>query len=183
MIKPLISLATVLALAAPLCLAQQPERKEGRPREEKKYHRELMTQIVKGGAEKAAAELEADAVRNPGDPETDFCLAAAYAKLGDRAKAVAHAKAAVARGLDAGRFVAGPRAIFAPLAEDPEFVHLRQQVLEFLYAKHGHPAGTQAGNQAETAAVSPAGTRLAAVAKSDAAVDSPKPGAPGTAAA
>lgn len=69
------------------------------------------------------------------------------------------------------------------LAEDPEFVHLRQQVLEFLYAKHGHPAGTQAGNQAETAAVSPAGTRLAAVAKSDAAVDSPKPGAPGTAAA
>ncbi|MEZ5303859.1 MAG: alkaline phosphatase D family protein [Verrucomicrobiales bacterium] len=111
----------VLALAAPLCLAQQPERKEGRPREEKKYHRELMTQIVKGGAEKAAAELEADAVRNPGDPETDFCLAAAYAKLGDRAKAVAHAKAAVARGLDAGRFAAGPRAIFAPLAEDPEF--------------------------------------------------------------
>ncbi len=26
------------------------------------------------------------------------------------------------------------------LAEDPEFVHLRQQVLEFLYAKHVHPA-------------------------------------------
>ncbi|QFU74293.1 ABC transporter ATP-binding protein [Halioglobus maricola] len=25
------------------------------------------------------------------------------------------------------------------LAEDPEFVHLRQQVLEFLYAKHSHP--------------------------------------------
>ncbi|MFT6286981.1 MAG: nitrate/nitrite transport system ATP-binding protein [Halieaceae bacterium] len=25
------------------------------------------------------------------------------------------------------------------LAEDPEFVHLRQQVLEFLYAKHGNP--------------------------------------------
>ena len=26
------------------------------------------------------------------------------------------------------------------LAEDPEFVHLRQQVLEFLYSKHSHPA-------------------------------------------
>ena len=26
------------------------------------------------------------------------------------------------------------------LAEDPEFVHLRQQVLEFLYAKHTNPA-------------------------------------------
>jgi nitrate/nitrite transport system ATP-binding protein len=26
------------------------------------------------------------------------------------------------------------------LAEDPEFVHLRQQVLEFLYAKHSNPA-------------------------------------------
>lgn len=25
------------------------------------------------------------------------------------------------------------------LAEDPDFVHLRQQVLEFLYAKHAHP--------------------------------------------
>ncbi|MAT91285.1 MAG: bacitracin ABC transporter ATP-binding protein [Halioglobus sp.] len=46
------------------------------------------------------------------------------------------------------------------LAEDPVFVHLRQQVLEFLYAKHGHvkrdapraPAAGQADVQAGPAA-------------------------------
>lgn len=34
------------------------------------------------------------------------------------------------------------------LAEDPEFVHLRQQVLEFLYAKHSNPA-QQVAQEAE----------------------------------
>ena len=40
------------------------------------------------------------------------------------------------------------------LAEDPEFVHLRQQVLEFLYAKHSNPAqaaGNTQGQEADTA--------------------------------
>lgn len=33
------------------------------------------------------------------------------------------------------------------LAEDPEFVHLRQQVLEFLYAKHSNPADMKSQEQ------------------------------------
>lgn len=39
------------------------------------------------------------------------------------------------------------------LAEDPKFVHLRQQVLEFLYAKHSNPADKEKNDTAEVAAV------------------------------
>ncbi len=44
------------------------------------------------------------------------------------------------------------------LAEDAEFVHLRQQVLEFLYAKHGNPqqvAASEADESKEAAPVAP----------------------------
>lgn len=49
------------------------------------------------------------------------------------------------------------------LAEDPEFVHLRQQVLEFLYAKHSNPADKKAEEPKATAEVKP----LAVVALSE----------------
>ncbi len=39
------------------------------------------------------------------------------------------------------------------LAEDPKFVHLRQQVLEFLYAKHSNPADKEKNDTTEVAAV------------------------------
>jgi len=39
------------------------------------------------------------------------------------------------------------------LAENPEFVHLRQQVLEFLYAKHSNPADTRNHEQQPRAVV------------------------------
>ena len=38
------------------------------------------------------------------------------------------------------------------LAEDSDFVHLRQQVLEFLYAKHGNPESIEETPEAEEAA-------------------------------
>lgn len=41
------------------------------------------------------------------------------------------------------------------LAEDPEFVHLRQQVLEFLYAKHTNPAAQAEEKAATTVASDP----------------------------
>ena len=41
------------------------------------------------------------------------------------------------------------------LAEDPDFVHLRQQVLEFLYAKHSNPAQSADKTQDQQAAASP----------------------------
>lgn len=66
------------------------------------------------------------------------------------------------------------------LAEDPAFVHLRQQVLEFLYAKHGHinvPAATSE-KQSTGARTAPV---LEAVADSD--DDTPQAGGPSTAAA
>lgn len=49
------------------------------------------------------------------------------------------------------------------LAEDPDFVHLRQQVLEFLYAKHGH------SDQPKLQPTQTAAARLAAVHDPDAA--------------
>ena len=43
------------------------------------------------------------------------------------------------------------------LAEDPDFVHLRQQVLEFLYSKHSHPEpNPKATNATEVSAPAPA---------------------------
>lgn len=53
------------------------------------------------------------------------------------------------------------------LAEDPEFVHLRQQVLEFLYAKHSHPDKKSTSDVAEAVVLETATDEVAAAEASD----------------
>lgn len=53
----------------------------------------------------------------PGDPELLFCLAVAHGQNGDLEAAVNAARRALNQGLPAGRFLAGPRELLAPLME------------------------------------------------------------------
>ncbi len=60
----------------------------------------------------------------PDDAESYFLLTAAHTQLGNVDTAIGSMNAALVRGLPPQRFIAGPRHLFEPLRDQPEFVQL-----------------------------------------------------------
>jgi alkaline phosphatase D len=88
-----------------------------------------MTMIDDGEIDKAIKHVHDHLEEVPGDPELLFCLAVAHAQNEDRDAAVDTARKALNAGLPAGRFLAGPRELLAPLME----THAAR---ETVYARH-----------------------------------------------
>jgi len=100
-------------LAAAACLAA--------PAQYKQVHRDMVTRLAGGQADRAIAEAQAYLEKNPDDLESPFILAVAYTQKGDLATAMTFVKKAVEGGLPIDRFVAGPRDLLAPLVESDAF--------------------------------------------------------------
>ena len=88
----------------------------------KRIHLQAMEAIVDGNAQGCIEALREHDASHPGDPETQYVLACAYAQSGELDEAMACAEEAAARGLPVERFLAGPRGLLAPLARDERFV-------------------------------------------------------------
>ena len=83
-----------------------------------------MLEIIDGDAERAIELAEARLAADPGDAESYFIVAAASAQLGRIDAALTAAAAALDAGMPAGRFIAGPRELLAPLVRTEAFAAL-----------------------------------------------------------
>jgi len=89
--------------------------------------RDSMAQVVDGKYDKAIKNLSNYLKKNPGDLESMYGLAVAYALKKDINQAVAYARQAVDEGLPFGRFLAGPRDLLTPLTDSAEFKQLAEK--------------------------------------------------------
>ena len=87
----------------------------------KRIHVRALRPMVDGDAAAAIGALEAHDAAFPGDPETQYAFAAAYAAAGQLDDAFAAVQRAVELGLPPERFAAGPREWFAPLEASPAY--------------------------------------------------------------
>ncbi len=100
----------------------------------KRLHRSIITELVNGRTEPAIARLEKHLAEHPQDLETHYCLAVAYAQLGDSRRANRHVQQAMDNGLPFSRFIAGPRDLLAPLTSSKEFkARARQHPVALLH--------------------------------------------------
>jgi len=106
----------------------------------KQVHRNMITALASGRADKAAAKAEQFLEKHPGDAESHFVLACAHTALGRLDEAMAHVKAAAEAGLPVGRFLAGPRGMLGPLVESEAFKALARDKASPLV--HGPMVGT-----------------------------------------
>lgn len=95
----------------------------------KRRSRQAMTMIDDGDLDEAIGHVHEHLEEIPGDPELLFCLAVAQAQNEDLDAALNSARRALNAGLPAGRFLAGPRELLAPLME----THAAR---ELVYARH-----------------------------------------------
>ncbi|HOZ49984.1 MAG TPA: alkaline phosphatase D family protein [Candidatus Hydrogenedentes bacterium] len=87
----------------------------------KRVHVQALEAVLNGNVEGAVRALEAYDAAHSDDPETPYLLAIAATKRDDLEGAMAQVREALDRGLDIGRFLAGPRSLFAKLLETNEF--------------------------------------------------------------
>ena len=134
-----------IALAAPVGATTSALNAEGEPRRAskdayKKAHRNMVTAVAQGRAEEALASARLFLDDHPGDVEALYVKALALSQLDRTDEAMAAVKRAVDGGLPFGRFLAGPRALLAPLRETESFgAYARQQEVELI---HGPMVGT-----------------------------------------
>ncbi len=93
----------------------------------KKIGREALSDILKGKTEQAIESLNQYLEANPNDLESLYLLTLVYTREGNLEKATQYMQQAVEAGLPFGRFVAGPRDIFAPLYETSRYRELLNQ--------------------------------------------------------
>ena len=108
----LACLAVLLLLAAGVCPAAKAY---------KQAHRNMITDVAEGRADKAADAARKFMEKTPGDLESQFVLACACTAQGNLGEAMVHVKAAVQGGLPVERFLAGPRRMVAPLVASDAF--------------------------------------------------------------
>ena len=100
----------------------------------KQQSRNAISQIVDGKHDSAVKQFENYLKKHPGDLESLYGLAVAYAQKKDIDKAMAYAKQAVDAGLPFGRFLAGPRDLLKPLTDSIEFKKLaKKHAVELLH--------------------------------------------------
>ncbi len=83
--------------------------------------RDALSDIVDGDYDKAIRQLDRYLKRNPNDLESLYGLTIAYARKGDITKSIDYFHKAIDHNLPLERFLAGPRELFKPLYEHPEF--------------------------------------------------------------
>ena len=118
-----IAFATIAAIAGALSTAQTVAQDVRIPESEqyKRIHVQALRPMVDGNAAEAITALEAHEAKYPGDPETQYAFAAAYAAAGQLDDAFAAVQRAVELGLPPERIAAGPREWFAPLEALPAY--------------------------------------------------------------
>ena len=100
----------------------------------KQQSRDAISRIVDGKHDIAVKQFENYLKKHPGDLESLYGLAVAYAQKKDIDKAMAYAKQAVDAGLPFGRFLAGPRDLLKPLTDSIEFKKLaKKHAVELLH--------------------------------------------------
>ena len=100
----------------------------------KKFGNQGITLIVDGKYEAAIKHYEEVLGKYPGDLESYYGLAMAYAQKRQIDKAIEYVEKAVEGGLPFGRFWAGPRDLLSPLTSSPKFkVWADKHAVEFLH--------------------------------------------------
>ncbi|MCK5441288.1 MAG: alkaline phosphatase D family protein [Maribacter sp.] len=87
----------------------------------KKRPTNAMASIAQGNPDEAIKNLEAYLVSFPNDAESYYCMAVAYAVKNEVSKAMKHLKRAMAAGMPAERFIAGPRTLLENVTKSKEF--------------------------------------------------------------
>jgi len=87
----------------------------------KKISRDGISDIVDGKYDETIKSFTEYLNENPGDLESMYVLAVAYAQKNDIAKSMEYVKQAVDSGLPFARFIAGPRALLKPLTDSTAF--------------------------------------------------------------
>jgi len=93
----------------------------GAARSYKQRHRDMITALASGRADKAADKARQFLEKHPDDAESHFVLACVHTAQGRLDEAMAHVEAAVEGGMPIGRFIAGPREMTGPLIESDAF--------------------------------------------------------------
>jgi len=93
----------------------------------KKQNRNAISQIVDGDYDAAIKHFEDYLKEHPGDLESLYGLAVAYAAKSDVDKAMDYVTQAVDAGLPFGRFLAGPRDLLKPLTDSTKFKELARK--------------------------------------------------------
>jgi len=108
-----VALAGVMVLvgAAPCLAAKQ----------YKQTHRNMITRVAEGQADKAAEAARTFLEPHPDDLESHFVLACARTVQGNLDEAMAHVKKAVEGGMPVERFIAGPRDLLNSLVQSDAF--------------------------------------------------------------
>ncbi len=111
---------SVLVLAISTAALAQEE-----AREYKRVHQDALDLVTGGKAAQAVEEMLAFSREYPEDAETFYLLTLAHTAAGDREAALQALETALAKGLPAERFLAGPRELLAPLAESAQMKELQ----------------------------------------------------------
>jgi len=93
----------------------------------KKISREAISKIVDGKIDKVIKDMKQTQKDLPGDLESLYVLAVAYAQQGNVYQAYEYAKKAIDDGLPIGRFLAGPRDLLKPLTDSVPFKKLEKK--------------------------------------------------------
>ncbi|MHC4461149.1 MAG: alkaline phosphatase D family protein [Planctomycetota bacterium] len=115
-----LSLFTYITLSLPIPAIYSAE-------QYKQVSRNAISRIVDGRHDNAIKQFENYLKKHPGDLESLYGLAVAYAQKKDIGKAMAYTRQAVDAGLPFGRFLAGPRDLLKPLTDSTEFKELAKE--------------------------------------------------------
>lgn len=147
--------AATLSLLAPTTGHARPPRTQSVPVQDGYSHAQYkrraqpaMTMIDDGELDEAIEHAHDQLEEVPRDPELLFCLAVAHGQKGNRDTAVNFARKALNAGLPAGRFLAGPRELLAPLMDTHAARELIYQRHDADYV-HGPMLGAVTDTQAQ----------------------------------
>ncbi len=120
--QPWSLIIPLVALTILTCGTASSQTEKQKPRTVyKKAHKEMVTNLAGGQARKALDAARRFSDKNPGDLEALYVKVLALSQLGKTDDAMDVVRVAVDAGFPFGRFLAGPRALLAPLHETDAF--------------------------------------------------------------
>ena len=121
---------TVLLLASIILFLPTTVRAEEKQQEHPQYkiiHRDAIARIVDGDYDTAIKHFENYLKEHPGDLESFYGLAVAYAQKKETDKSITYTKEALNSGLSFSRFLAGPRDLLKELTDSNDFQKLKKE--------------------------------------------------------